>query len=183
MQFFNLQVWRDLAWNRFQRGVRQGTKNAPRRGLEEQWFRDAIYIDKLSKLIDWCKSRKIEVVFGKRQNGVYYPDSKEIVITSRASPEKQLYYVLHECGHHLIGIKEHHGRFNMGYPQQDNKEIRRTFHHRVSCLEEELEAWHRGFKLAQRLKLDIDKEEFDNLRLECIRSYLKWALETRGSGL
>lgn len=178
MLFFNADIWRDRAWKRFQRAVRRGDKHKSVRGAEEQWFRDAIYIDKLQRLVKWCDSRKLDVVFGKRENGTYYPESKEMVISGRAAPEKQLHYILHECGHHLIGMKEQHDRFGMGYPQIDPV-IKRTFNHRVACLEEELEAWHRGRKLAGRLKLNLDMEEFDRTRLGCIRSYIKWTARAK----
>ncbi|HAN16499.1 MAG TPA: hypothetical protein DCP73_13260 [Chloroflexi bacterium] len=85
-------------------------------------------------------------------------------------------YMLHECGHHLIGMKEHHQRFGMGYPQTDPA-VTRTFLHRVSCLEEELEAWHRGWKLSQRIGMSLNRDNFDRVRLECIRSYIKWTLQ------
>ena len=84
--------------------------------------------------------------------------------------------LLHECGHHLIGVNDDHDRFGMGYPQSD-PEITKTFHHRVSCLEEEMEAWHRGWKLAKRLNLTVDRDVFDAMRLKCIRSYIKWTVK------
>jgi hypothetical protein len=178
MLFFDPAIWRDRAWKRFQRSVRKEKIRQPSRGAEEQWYRDALYIDKLQRLIKWCAYRKLEVVFGKRENGVYYPESKEMVITGRAAPEKQLHYILHECGHHLIGMKEQHERFGMGYPQQDAA-ITRTLLHRIACLEEEFEAWHRGWKLAKRLRLGVDREEFDKTRLDCVRSYVKWTARAK----
>lgn len=174
MQCFDAEVWRQRAWDRFRRAVRAKSKRRPAIGAEAQWVRDAKYIEKLKIVVDWCEARQLLVIFGRRQNGVYDANTKEIRLACRASPEKQLYYLLHECGHHLIGMKEHHERFGMGYPQTD-PEVTRTYVHKLACLEEEFEAWHRGRKLARRLSLDIDEEEFDKLRLECLRSYVSWA--------
>lgn len=172
MQYFDVSVWRQRAWDRFKRAAR--SKRRPAIGAEEQWVRDASYIEKLAVVVDWCEARLLAVVFGRRPSGVYDPNAKEIRLACRASPEKQLYYLLHECGHHLIGMKEHHERFGMGYPQTD-PEITRTFTHKLACLEEEFEAWHRGRKLARRLGLGIDEDEFDKLRRQCLKTYLSWA--------
>lgn len=180
MTSFDKSVWRQKAWNRFQRLVREETTRPPARGAETQWARDVIYIEKLSSIVGWCEARALSVSFAKRPNGVYDPSGKEIVISARASPEKQAHFLLHECGHHLIGMKEHHERFGMGYPQTDPQK-KKTIHHRISCLEEELEAWHRGWKLSKRLKIGIDRTEFDRTRIDCIKTYIKWASRTKES--
>ena len=84
-------------------------------------------------------------------------------------------YLLHECGHHLIGMKEHHERFGQGYPLGNDPAVAKTKAHKVACLEEEFEAWHRGWKLARRLGLAITRSDFDELRIECLKSYIDWA--------
>ena len=60
---------------------------------------------------------------------------------------------------------------------QTEPNVKRTFHHRMSCLEEEIEAWHRGWKLAVRLGLSVTREEFDVVRLDCLKSYVRWTLQ------
>ena len=71
-------------------------------------------------------------------------------------------------------MKEHHERFGMGYPMQGDAQVVKTTHHKVACLEEEFEAWHRGWKLAKRLGLAISRREYDDLRIECLKSYVDW---------
>lgn len=173
MRAFDANLWRARCWARFERAVRQGGSQAT---FERQWFLEVQAIDDMANLIEWCAARGIDVLFGKKQNGTYDWACKRIIIACHARPQRQLAYLLHECGHHLIGMKEHHERFGMGYPQTD-PELRRTFLHKVSCLEEELEAWHRGWKLSRRLKLSLDRATFDAVRLECIKSYIKWSLQ------
>lgn len=172
---FSKDRWRGLAWLRFQRRVRKTTRKVPTRGSEAQWVRDVIYIDMMQVVVDWAASRGMKVGFTKKPNGTYDPNEKTIIINSSALPEKQLHYMLHECGHHLIGMKEHHERFGLGYPMANNPEINGKFLHRMACLEEEFEAWNRGWKLARRLKLVIDKAEFDKTKADCIKTYIKWA--------
>lgn len=172
MRAFDLEVWRRRAWDRFTRGVRAG---GDAKILEEGWAAEMRAVADLSVLVGWCASRGLTVLFGKKQNAAYDPTDKTIVVSCHARPERQLIYMLHECGHHLIGAAEHHTRFGMGYPQTDPA-VTRTFLHRVSCLEEELEAWHRGWKLCLRLRLSLQRTAFDKVRLECIKSYISWSL-------
>jgi hypothetical protein len=173
MREFDLEVWKERAWTRYCRAHVAAPSN---KESELAWALEVLAISDLSKLVDWCKERKLKVGFAKKPNGTYHSQSKEIIISSRLSIRNQVTVLLHECGHHLIGINDDHDRFGMGYPQSD-PEITKTFHHRVSCLEEELEAWHRGWKLSKRLDLRIDRDHFDSIRLKCIRSYVKWTLK------
>lgn len=171
MHEFNKQLWRDRALARFKRSCRKSSKLK----ADESWARDVRHIDAISEVVAWCASKGIKVQFGKKAGGLYDSLSKTITMTSHAGPEKQLYMLLHECGHHLIGFKADDERFGMGYPKVEDPHFNTTFHHRVACLEEEIEAWHRGWKLARRLQLKLDRLAFDKVRLECLKSYIKWA--------
>lgn len=175
MAHFDAELWRSRAWNRYQRAPVDQVSTA-------RWTRDVAAIGHLQVLVDWCVARNIEVIFCKRGGGIYYPEDKRIKINGRLAPEKQFYFLLHECGHHLIGDKEKHERFGMGYPREHDVNVKRTFHHRVDIVDEEFEAWHRGFKLARRLKLRINKQRFDETRSEMLKSYFKWALRVDGYG-
>lgn len=175
---FDRELWRTRAWDRFQRELRSGAAKAT---LEQQWYVDTVSIRHLGRLVDWCTSKGLSVVFkSKLTGGVYDYNNKLIAISSAARPEKQLMYLLHECGHFLINSQEHHDRFGMGYPLMDYPEVNKSFRHKVACVEEEIEAWHRGWKLGKRLKLLLRKDAFDNLKLECLRTYLKWSV-SRGA--
>jgi hypothetical protein len=173
MREFDPQAWRDRAWARYTRALCSGQ---PAQKIELEWALDVLAIGDLTLLTDWCAERKVKVSFLKKQNGTYHSASKEITISSRLSPRNQVIVLLHECGHHLIGPSGDSDRFQMGYAQSD-PEVTKTFHHRVACLEEEMEAWHRGWRLAGRLGLRVDREIFDQYRLKCLRSYIKWTIK------
>lgn len=173
MREFDFDVWKARSWARYCRAIQDG-RSSQEVGLN--WALDVLAIRDLETLVSWCRDKKLKVLFAKKSNGTYHSQSKEIIISNRFSPRNQLIVLLHECGHHLIGVNDDHDRFGMGYPQSD-PEVTKTFHHRVSCLEEEMEAWHRGWKLAKRLELTIDRKVFDVMRLKCIRSYIKWTLK------
>ncbi|NBW12926.1 MAG: hypothetical protein EBR82_33365 [Caulobacteraceae bacterium] len=174
MQAFDSTLWMERAWARYTRAVRRGAKKP---SLEPRWARDVTAIGNLGKLIEWCEGRGLQVKFARRPNGGSYEhDEKIIYLSHRAGPETQVAYLLHECGHHLIGMKEHHERFGMGYPKSADPSISRTMLHRVAVLEEELEAWHRGWRLAERLGLFVSRKVFDRIRMTCIKSYVSWTL-------
>ena len=66
----------------------------------------------------------------------------------------------------------------MGYDQTDPC-ITRTFQHRLACLEEEMEAWQRGRNLAKKLKLRINDDVLELIRINCLKSYAKWAVNKK----
>lgn len=131
-------------------------------------------IEKIVVVVTWCKNRGIEVNFHQRSNGLYEPVDKRITINSRLSPERQLFVLLHECGHHMIGFRTPGQRFGNGYAT-DEPSIKRSNLHRIDVVDEELEAWHRGLRLAKRLKIDVNIERFNQTRVEYVKTYLRWA--------
>ena len=166
---------KELAWNRFKRSNRKHRTKAQKESSEKQWIRDVTCVDKIACVVDWCLSKNVKVEFGKLIGGSYNAIDKTIKIACRAAPEKQLYMLLHECGHHLIGFDEDDERFGMGYPYAQDANVNATFHHRIACLEEEMEAWNQGWRLSKRLHLQLERPAFDKVRLDCLRSYVKWA--------
>lgn len=173
MSEFDSQLWKNRAWARYTHALCSGQ---PLQKIEPEWAHDILAIGDLDLLTRWCTERKVTVDFVKKQCGTYYSGTKTITISSRLSPRNQVIVLLHECGHHLIGPSGDSDRFQMGYAQVDH-EITKTFHHRVSCLEEEMEAWHRGWRLSCRLALRVDREVFDEYRLKCLKSYIKWTIK------
>jgi hypothetical protein len=171
---FDAELWKQRAWSRLKRVSKRDSKEK-RDVAERQWYRDVIHIDKMKTVVDWCASKNLEVKFGKKPGAQYDASSRTIILAGRTAPEKQLYYLLHECGHHLIGNEELHERFGLGYPFVEDPIVNTTFHHRVACLEEEIEAWHRGWRLSKRLRLKLDRDEFDKVRIACLRTYIRWA--------
>jgi|SRR6478735_2810871 len=177
MAIFDAELWRSRAQSRYERALDAGT---PKAVAAKKLADDVIHIDALGRLVKWCSERGIIVNFcACKRGGIYWPDDKTIKVNDRFSPEKQVFFLSHECGHHLIGDVEKHERFGMGYPQHDPA-IKRTFHHRCDIVDEELEAWHRGYKLSRRLRIPLNKVRFDKTRTAMIKSYFVWALKLDG---
>lgn len=181
MTTFSPELWRARAWNRYQRTSKRAKTEHDVLLATSVWWRDCTAIVSLERLVTWCRERGIDVAFTRREAGIYVPWNKRIRISGRLAPEKQVFFLLHECGHYLIGTKEKHERFGMGY-SQDDPDVKRTFHHRCDIIDEEYEAWHRGLRLAARLGLTVDKERFDLTRTQMLRTYFVWALRVKGHG-
>jgi len=175
MVLFEPELWHVRALTRYKRALAKAKKKEKKQQLLALYTRDCAQIASLEKLINWCDSHGITVNFCKLEAGIFYPQENLVKISGRLSPESQFFCLLHECGHYLIGNREKHQRYGMGYQQQDPN-IMRTFHHKCDIVEEEMEAWHRGAKLAARLGIEIDKARFDKDRTTCLRSYMRWAL-------
>jgi len=102
---------------------------------------------------------------------------KVITICSRTGIENRLYGLLHECGHALIRenvakfAKEYRSNYEGGF---DGRKAR-TDRFKVSTIEEEIEAWKRGKRLAKRLGIELDEERFESHKAECLMTYIRWA--------
>lgn len=144
----------------------------------ERFNEDVRFVSKLARTIDWCERRGLKVVFSAPSGGVYKHDEKTIELSYRAYPESQLYTLLHEAGHHLVwstSPRSYRERYEKGYRNVDESD--RTPQHKIDAIAEEFEAWYRGWKLAKRLHLFLDKKRFTACRNKNVTTYFKWALD------
>jgi len=173
MPHFNPELWRKRSWAKHQRSS-LNKDEADRQRLDDERG-----IANLERIVRWCDGRGVEVVFCRRSGAVYLGQQNMIRVSDRMSPRLQAYFLLHECGHFLVGARDKHERFGMGWHTDDERD-KRTFHHRCDVVEEEFEAWYRGWRLAQRLRLDIDKGDYDRIRIKNLKTYLCWSLKVNG---
>lgn len=171
MIFFDRDLWVDRASARRQKSRKKA--KSPLKS-DTTYKQDLEAISSLEVLVAWCTGRKMEVVFARRSNGYFSPGERRAYISGRLSPQNQLYFLLHECGHFLIGTgSDPTARFGMGY-QQTCPNVKKTFHHKLDIFDEEMEAWWRGLKLAAKLEITIDRGSFDKERLKALHSYANW---------
>lgn len=141
--------------------------------------RDYASIDGIQRVVAWAAGRKIDVVFTKVQAGRFHPETRRVDVSAHAPPETQLYVMLHELGHFLVG-EEGDGYQADAYPNGYRKVAEdvpgRGRLHKVDVVAEEFEAWRRGLVLAQELGVPIDRLRYDEVRAEYLVSYFKWAL-------
>ena len=174
MREFNTQLWQDRATGRRDRAL---DKCYPARGVELEYHRNLLAISDMEATIEWTRARGVKVFFVKMQCGTYHIGFKMVTISSTLSPVNQSIVLLHELGHHLVGHDADDERFGAGYPRQNIPSAHKDFRHRLACIEEEIEAWNRGWKLAKRLDLRLERKEFDEFRVKCLRSYMKWGVD------
>lgn len=136
-------------------------------------------IDGLERVVRWAEKRGLSVSFLPK-GGVFFSAEKLITVSSRLSPREQLFTLLHECGHFLIGPRRNGERFGMGYAAGNIPRHRGSNLHRIDILDEEFEAWARGWKLGVKLGAvnNTDRKIFDQRRVQCLMTYAKWATKS-----
>lgn len=173
MNVFSVGPMRDKVWNRYLTELRSRPKKADRAAA--RWTQDTAAIEDLERIVRWCRRKGIEVRFSGTRSSMYSPLNRRINMSSRLRPTKQVAVLLHECGHSLVTDGSNNDRFGMGYSQADRRTWR-TLEHRFTILDEEMEAWRRGWNLSRRLGLSITKDVFNAVRFDCLKSYLHWTL-------
>ena len=92
------------------------------------------------------------------------------------SKKNQVYSLLHECGHAIAynskGYKESFPTL-AAYRFKDSKINRRRNAVKCEVIAEELDAWKRGLKLAGRLKININKEDYNNYASRWVMTYVR----------
>jgi hypothetical protein len=165
---FDPELWKRRAFERFKRARARGQHT-------NTLFRDIASIDRIEAVVEWCEARGIDVTFDRQPNGEYDLDGRRIFVNGRLAPESQLFILLHECGHSLIGERNRLQRYGNGHSVGDMPHFTRRLVHRVDVIDEELEAWHRGLRLAQRLGIDVNVDRYNLTRARYVRSYIRWA--------
>ena len=130
---------------------------------------DYALIRKISVIVDWAETRGLTVQFSR--HGSYTKDSL-INISSHSSLQTQFLDIIHECGHQLIGDRKPNQRYGKGYPFGTIYEAR-TLVQKVDILDEEAEAWNRGFRLAARLGVPPHRGTYDVYRAKMVASYAR----------
>jgi len=133
----------------------------------------------IDMITQWAATKGYKV-FGKWEIDAFYEDEKEIVYSLRTKEKKnQMYSLLHECGHALAyESKGYKNRF----PTMSKRRFKtakvnpRTNAFKVEQIIEEHDAWERGLKLAERLGIEIDKEDYNKYASRWVMSYVRKAV-------
>ena len=178
MGSFSLASWKKEANRRRKHALTEGKSPV---GVERRHTNDLRFAEALSKVVKWCRKANIEVDFVSRSDGSYDPVGEIIVVGRQLSYASQLFTLLHEVGHFLVNSTEKHERFAHGYRNMDPS-VAGTTINRLDILEEEFEAWARGWFLGLHLNIlkKEDRPAFDKFRVNSLREYVKWCLKTEG---
>jgi len=132
--------------------------------------------DYINLITAWAKTRGYNV-FGKWDEDAFYDKDKEIVYSLRTKEKKhQMYSLLHECGHALaFDSKSYKDSFpNLAAIRFKTSRISKR-RNVVKCetLAEEWDAWKRGFKLARRLGIEVNKEHYFDYASRNVMTYVR----------
>ena len=137
-----------------------------------------MYKTYIEMITQWAAAKGYKVL-GKWEEDAYYEDEKEIVYSLRTKKEKnQVYSLLHECGHALAyESKGYQNRFPTlaKHRFKTAKVNPRTNTYKVESILEEYDAWARGLALADRLGIELDKEDYGKYASRWVMSYVRKA--------
>jgi len=132
--------------------------------------------DYINLIAAWAKTRGYSV-FGKWDEDAFYDKDKEIVYSLRTKEKKhQMYSLLHECGHALaFDSKSYKDNFpNLAAIRFKTSRVSKR-RNVVKCetIAEEWDAWKRGFKLARRLGIEVNKEDYFDYASRNVMTYVR----------
>jgi len=107
---------------------------------------------------------------------VYY-EKKLFVMSDKISDEISTYHLLHELGHTKVLQKKKTYSEYYSYIFENFSPISLT--HKIAIIQEELDAWREGLKLARQLGIHIDRRKWEIAKTKCISTYLSWAVRNK----
>lgn len=127
----------------------------------------------IEKLCLWAKEKEGCVVsFKDSEEDQVVVDTFEITISKKHSPEVAFYFLLHELGHVVLirDKKQYKHAYGIIFDNFSTNSLTT----KVTTLQEELDAWREGLKIAKSLKLKINRRKFEITKTQAINSYLAW---------
>ena len=145
----------------------------PLKKLKQQLFEAGI-----EELIEWTNNKGYDIEFDYCVHDEFRPDDKMITISTRQGREKQLYSLLHECGHLIL--QNNDDLYNAKYPSSakmayctNNKRLESSPKYKVDVMAEEIDAWRKGKDLAKRLEIYIDEDNYYSISTKCLYTYIR----------
>ena len=132
----------------------------------------------LESLNQWAHLKGYTVSYSYNAEDEVSFENKTITISSRTNPEKMLYSLLHECGH-LLEYNNNSDSYHKKYPLAKtimcDGRTRHSNQGRVETIEEEINAWKKGEKLADRLGFKMNKKVYRKYAADNVITYIDWA--------
>jgi hypothetical protein len=128
---------------------------------------------RIKRLVNWLSKRGFSFRFSitdtvdlDTMTVTVYPNSNLIYL---------LYTLLHECGHVAISENDNYEKEFKSLSIADDLDSRhsRSNIYRYKKLKEEIDAWEEGKKLAKRLKIRLNKEDYDKYASKWFMTYVK----------
>ena len=136
------------------------------------------YEEALNKLDAWAFRRGFEICRGFGLDAYIHEEKHIVFNTLIKSKKNKLYSLLHECGHALaFNSKGYKNNFPTlaAMRFKDSKVNKRRNAYKCEVIAEELDAWRRGLNLAGRLKINLNKEDYNNYASRWVMTYIREA--------
>ena len=121
--------------------------------------------DRLEALCAWAESKGWHVDFGPHEDEAIGL-TRTINIDSRRKPRQQVYALCHECGH-VLDDECHRERLLPSEKYYSDTQVGR-----IAQIECEINAWRRGWSLARRLKLGLDRRGYTRAAVNALSTYI-----------
>lgn len=135
-------------------------------------------IDRLSK---WAASRGWEVCKGNLDAYFHEPHKHIVYNMTLRNKRNSVYSLLHECGHAIAfnDKRSYKHNFPVLFKRRftGGKVSKRTNRYKVEIVLEEHDAWRRGYRLADKLGLDIDADRYYSYAARWVKTYMDPAAE------
>ena len=125
----------------------------------------------LNKLNGWLSNRGWTIRYKQRCKDEVWFDTKLMTISRSATPEHQIFTILHECGHIIAGGKR--AVIELTYASAAKK---KTDWYKILRVMNEVRAWDAGERLAVRLGIYIDRDKYAAYRARYLKKYMRWAV-------
>lgn len=131
------------------------------------------------KVARFCKRRGFSVKFqkNKHENSTICFVENEILIHNGSTQERVFYSLLHEVGHLLIHENAQLYAQNTGFVF--NNFSRQSLTTKIGEVEEEFDAWRQGYKKAKKMRLKVDRLEYEKLKASYLSTYFEWAIDRK----
>jgi len=135
-------------------------------------YDEAFWISQLRDLERYCNAEGYRVVVKPGAAEMVFYDKKLFVLDSKKNDETAMYILLHEIGHtRVISNKRYYETYGCVF---DNFS-KASMTYKIATIQEELDAWREGLKLADTLGLHVDRRKWEITKTKCIATYLTWA--------
>lgn len=120
----------------------------------------------------WVDDKGYTIRFGTSDYVDY--DQKEVVLYKNKNSAKSIVYTsLHECGHIVIGHRKSYFKDYKAIVRADSVDGRhyRSNLYKYKKIKEEISAWEEGYRLANKLGIKIDKDDYDKFAAKNLVTY------------
>lgn len=134
---------------------------------------------RLQAICDWAADRgyHVELDTAPHEPDEVDPVTKVITLSSSQTPRQKVYAALHEAGH-ILGYEAREFLFSDATHKITPRMADRA---KLAVVENELDAWRRGWRLAERLGLGLSARGFEREAAVWLMTYVRDAAATRAT--